>query len=381
MTPLTTPERIMSQKMALCIDEVFFGVLLMGLKVVEAQPGEMLCDTMETDGKTLWWCDKYVAPLTDDFLKGLLAHEVMHNASLHHIRRGNRDPKRWNIACDAAVDHLLHEAGFQVPDNFALMPDWDWAKGLSAEQIYHDMPNHPPPPGGGGGKPRPGTTVDAPAGEDPSTLEAEMKITIKQAAMMQQSADRRKGKETGWLSGFIDSVCEPKVPYSELLKKFFSPLIPSDTTWARPNRRFVHAGLYLPGQLKDGIGEGIVFFDSSGSCMQDWPQFRGDLEYIFNQVRPERVHVIMCDSSVKGVQTYEQGEEFIPNVMGGGGSDFRPAFALVEEMGLRPEWAIVLSDMHIDFPSTAPNYPVIAVSTTSTSGPAWAENIFMDRAE
>ena len=382
MTELSISDRIMQQRVALCLDEPFFGVLLMRLKVVEVQPGQMGINTMATDGETLWWCAAYVGGLSKPKLKGLLVHEVLHNALLHHTRRGTRDPKKWNIAADAAIDHIAKDAGFDVPDSFADDPKWDWAKGLTVETIYARLPVSPPRSGqgkgeGGGegeGKPRPGGVKDAASGNK-SAVEADMKLALKQAEMTQRSHDRRRGKDSGWLKGVIEETCVPKVRWQDVLRRFLSPTTPFDQSWARPSRRYAHQGLYLPGTIKHGTGEGVVFFDSSGSCTADWPQFRGELEAIFEDVAPERVSVLMCDTKVQNIQVYEQGDPFIPKVYGGGGSDFRPAFEAVDKMPTQPQWAVVLSDMEINFPAEAPPYPVLAVSTTGKKGPAWAENI------
>jgi hypothetical protein len=53
-------------------------------------------------------------------LAGVLAHEVMHPAFQHHTRRGDRERKRWNMACDYAIHPLLQEAGLALPKNILI---------------------------------------------------------------------------------------------------------------------------------------------------------------------------------------------------------------------------------------------------------------------
>jgi hypothetical protein len=43
----------------------------------------------------------------------------MHCAALHHTRREGRDLRRWNIACDHAINPLLVAAGFELPKGTA----------------------------------------------------------------------------------------------------------------------------------------------------------------------------------------------------------------------------------------------------------------------
>ena len=45
----------------------------------------------------------------------VLAHEVAHPALQHHTRRRDRSPKRWNMACDYAINPLLIDAGLLIP--------------------------------------------------------------------------------------------------------------------------------------------------------------------------------------------------------------------------------------------------------------------------
>ena len=47
---------------------------------------------------------------------------------------------------------------------------------------------------------------------------------------------------------------------------------------------------------------------------------------------------------------------------GGGGTDFRPLFAKIEELGYKPDVLIMLTDTFGTFPDTPPDYPVIWAS-------------------
>jgi predicted metal-dependent peptidase len=58
----------------------------------------------------------------------------MHPALHHHVRRSGRDPKRWNVACDFAINPLLVDAGLSLPDGVLIDNRF---RGMSAEQIYN----------------------------------------------------------------------------------------------------------------------------------------------------------------------------------------------------------------------------------------------------
>lgn len=89
--------------------------------------------TMATDGVSLLWNPEFVETLNAATLAGTLAHEVMHPALRHHLWRSGRDPKRWNIACDYAINPLLVDAGLSLPESVPLENQF---REMSADQIY-----------------------------------------------------------------------------------------------------------------------------------------------------------------------------------------------------------------------------------------------------
>jgi predicted metal-dependent peptidase len=72
---------------------------------------------MATDGVTLFYNPSFVDTLNSATLVGVLAHEVMHPALQHHLRRSTRNPRRWNIACDYAINLLLLGERLSLPES------------------------------------------------------------------------------------------------------------------------------------------------------------------------------------------------------------------------------------------------------------------------
>jgi predicted metal-dependent peptidase len=52
----------------------------------------------------------------------------------HHTRRGGRNPRRWNMACDYAINPMLLDAGLTLPKDVLLDNRF---RGMSAERIYN----------------------------------------------------------------------------------------------------------------------------------------------------------------------------------------------------------------------------------------------------
>jgi predicted metal-dependent peptidase len=127
-TPIS--RRIQKARTALVLDHPFFGSLLFRLKDCEYRS----IQTMATDGLSLYNNPDFVETLNAATLAGTLAHEVMHPALHHHVRRSGRDPKQWNMGYDFATNPLLIDAGLTLPEGVLLDNRF---RGMSAEQIYN----------------------------------------------------------------------------------------------------------------------------------------------------------------------------------------------------------------------------------------------------
>jgi predicted metal-dependent peptidase len=128
--PLSGMVRIQKARTTLLLDHPFFGALLFRLG---AQARSSIA-TMATDGVSLYFNPQFVETLSAAEIAGTLAHEVMHPALQHHTRRGGRNPRRWNIACDYAINPMLVDAGLTLPKDVLLDNRF---RGMSAERIYN----------------------------------------------------------------------------------------------------------------------------------------------------------------------------------------------------------------------------------------------------
>jgi predicted metal-dependent peptidase len=120
------------RRTALLLDHPFFGSLLFRLKGQECRS----IPTMATDGVSLYYNPEFVDTQNSATLAGVLAHEVMYPALHHHVRRSERDSRRWNEACDYAINPLLLDAGLRLPDGILVDNRF---REMSAEQIYNQL--------------------------------------------------------------------------------------------------------------------------------------------------------------------------------------------------------------------------------------------------
>ncbi|MGF6836446.1 putative metal-dependent peptidase [Paraburkholderia youngii] len=401
--------RISKQRTALVLDQPFFGALALRLKVVE----DPSCRTFWTDGESLGYNPAYLGGLNDLETRGVLAHEVLHVANGHCWRQGDRDPKLWNDACDYAINPIVLDAGMLLPKGVFVDARF---KGKSAEEIYgilaqekqqkekqqgngkkddgkpdaqpgqQSTPQSAQQPGGtpGGNSPpqsangattrsatpESGTSPEAAPscgevrqyrGDDKAQKEADWKVAVLQAA----KAAKMRGGLGGSLEGMVQVAAEPVVDWRAILQRFAQESSPTDYTFAMPNRRYLHMGLYLPSLNEPAVGDAVFVRDSSGSVFDETQaQFDAEILVVNETVRPRRLIVLDCDTRVKQVQIFERGDavDLLP-VRGGGGTSFVDPFKRLADEGIQPTFLVYLTDMDGAFPTDEPSYPVLWAST------------------
>lgn len=116
-------------RIALVAEHPFFGSLALRL-TLKADPA---CRDLWTNGREMGFNPAWVAVQSRATLEAAQAHEMLHLACGHHTRRKGRDEKRWNRACDFAVNLLLKDAGFTLPKGFVCDERY---LDMSADEIF-----------------------------------------------------------------------------------------------------------------------------------------------------------------------------------------------------------------------------------------------------
>lgn len=355
---------------------VFFATLALRLK----QKANWDAETAQTDGKVLEYNPEYVMSLSPEQRRGLVAHEVMHNAMSHPSRRGSRDLGRFNIACDLAINPVLEEAGMQLPPGGLFPGRGQYEKlpvGLSAEEYFARLPEEQGQEGDGQGKEggnggndpgKCGGVVDTGDNAQQQASEAGWKVAVAQAA----NVAKGRGELPGGLARMVGDLLEPKVPWQEVLREFISRALTSrdDYSWSAPNRRFIAQGLYLPSLRSESLGEVVVAIDTSGSIGEaELKTFGGELNGIL-ECRPCKVHVVYCDARVRRVDEWEPSDgPLVLEPVGGGGTSHRPVWDWLAEHDIDPAAVVCLTDGYTSF-GDDPGVPVLcALTPESTAEP------------
>jgi len=385
----------------LIIDKPFLGALVLRLPMVEADAN--WCRTTATDARALYYNPRYIESLSLEQTKFILAHEALHCALSHFNRRQHRVKRRWDVACDYAVNPLLLADGLAPPPGALVMPFYE---GMTAEEIYpyikdndsddtldqhlyddNDQPESPgrgsqgpraeggdgsheapPPPAqgnAGGGEqddaPPPGGRGKAPPPPPLSPSEREaLGVQWQQRLAGAAQQAMQAGKLGATMARLVDHLLQPQLPWRMLLARYMSATARTDYSFQRPSRR--EGAAILPSLHSKHIDIAVVL-DTSGSISADEMQeFVSEVNAIKAAINA-RITLHACDAALAetGPWVYEPWEEVrLPEKLpGGGGTDFAPAFSWAERLDRQPDLLLYFTDAKGAFPRTTPAFPVL----------------------
>lgn len=279
--------------------------------------------------------------------------------------------------CDYLINDALTEEGMTLPKGALLDKKYthtDW----TSERVYNDIPDSEVDNlfGRGDGATGSFDSAGAPGSAEAGDAEREWMQNVQDAVRAAQSASKLPAS----VRRLIPDITTPKADWRALLRRFVSDQVKTRQTWARPNRRFIGGGLYLPGTVREGMGAVVVGVDTSGSITDAvLARFAAEIRAIMEDCEPARVHVVYCDAAVGRVDTFEHGEDIVMEPVGGGGTDFRPVFERVA----REDWPVVcavyLTDLAGTFPDDAPAYPVLWAAYGAGGAVApWGETVVIE---
>lgn len=365
MTRLTAEQRVQKSHVALMNDPkycLYSGIFMLGKTEVSDE-----IPTACTDGRNTYYGRKFVDKLKDSDLKGLILHENLHKAFRHttvwkHLYK--QDGQLANMACDFVINLMIHDSDPQgamvsLPEGGCLDEKY---RGMDAGEVFRLLKQQKQQ-GGGSGKGN-GDGEDEQAGgqgfdehdwesadalseDEKQALAREVDQALRQGALL-------AGKLNGNVPREITEAMEAKVNWKEVLADFVNSICndKDNSTWRRPNRRWVDQNVYMPSAIGEAVGRIVVAIDMSGSIGQaEVGQFLGELLSICNHVQPEGIDLMYWDTEICAHEKYERGDyEAIMSSTkpaGGGGTSAECIPKYIEQHKLNPECVIVLTDGYI----------------------------------
>jgi len=334
-------ERLTKIKITLLTEYPFFGVLALYFDYKFSED----IDTAATDGKSIFFNEKWIEKLTDGELSFVIAHEILHNALSHFDRRKNRNPQLFNIAADYAIHAILkdfEDYHFKMPPN-ALYSDM--FNKMCAEQIYEYFVRNK-------------VKVDIPIMFDDHSLwnnssitEAEWDSRMLSAARLASS--KLNGKPPELISNLLNKITPPKKDWRTLLNELIMPET-SDYSFNPPDKRYSDYDFILPDfNSSDETVENIAFFiDISGSMKESQIiEVYSEILGCISQFGNLKGYLGYFNTGVLNFMPFEDINDVLINIpLKGGGTNFDAPFEYIKENNLNIRTIVILTDGDADFP-------------------------------
>lgn len=411
-------DRLEKARIDILLDHPYFASALLQLPI-RGTWDDAIRNAVVTDGRRIVYRFDLVAALLRPKVRLLVLHALAHVLLDHPTRGGARGWPLWTMACDIAVDELLGILGEIEPaaSNGGARPPGS----RSAEEIYDDLersarvrasapersplaaPSPPPPaPSATDGmlpSEPPGGMDDAEraereaflrvAGDAEGPTELEIDTLRTGFRVDADRAIRAAGTAAGTGSGEIEAGRRRTVDWRSELAQFLRSHVDRSWTLARPNRRHLWRGIYLPGLAPVEGGRIVVAIDTSGSMSDEaLGQVLGEIDALRREIAGDLV-VLQFDADVQAVAEYAGvddadaniGSTRIMRILGRGGTDLRIPFEWAEgevRNGREVSALIVCTDGYGPLPDRAPaETPVLFLLTPAHAAPGFGRRLVL----
>jgi predicted metal-dependent peptidase len=319
-----------------------------------------------TDGLNVRYSPTFVATLSEPELRFVILHENAGHKAYKHMRMWRHlwkdNPRLANIAADHFVNLSLVDTdageGFITMPKVGVQPDPQF-RGWSVQQIFEYLkqeqdPDNPDGPGGQDGEDGGFDQHDWKSAGEMSDQQAEEQAReIDQALRQGEMVARKMGKGKGASSMLVQDLLTPKVDWRAVLREFITQTCAGrdESTWRRPNRRYLADDVYMPSMESTTMGELVVGIDTSGSCFTGSviSRFASELAAIIEQVKPSKVRVLYWDCGICAEQIFEDGQFALGALKpsGGGGTDGSSVSTYLRAKNIVPEAIVQFTDGYV----------------------------------
>jgi len=315
---------------------------------------------------------------SDEHITYLYAHTLLHIVLKHPYRQKTRDTNIWNMSCDLVINNILdtfENIGFK-PDDEIL--DLDLADKC-VEEVYEILYKKEEEEQNQDSQSTEEQDSEAkiapdPKGDKEAYIYDESKRDLEEVADEKTNqGDQEKldgiiiqaltiAKKTshkyGGLQIEIDTLIRPDISLQDVLKEYLTAsLFEKQTTFSRPNKRYIHTGLYLSGTKKsDELIEVYIALDSSSSVsLEEYKKFLGIIQDVCEGFYEYKVTIMPFDKYVKSehiisfdsFNPINQKDLYIPK--SDGGTNFDEVLRYFKNTEIRAEnLLMVLSDGEFD---------------------------------
>ena len=385
------------------------------------------CRTLATDGQILCYQPSALLRLYREnprYLNRLYLHSVFHCLFRHLWMQGKRDPVLWHVACDIAVENVLdnlHRKSVERPLTYlrrrayesiategrvvAAAPAYRWlvtqTPGVQkqlAREFYADDHRLWP-------KPR----TDQPNAPIPLPQKSWQKISERMQTELEMR-DKEAGQGAGTLAQQIKAANRSRRSYRDFLRRF---CVLREEVHLDPDTfdlNFYTYGLSLYGNLpllepnetreSKKIEEIALVVDTSYSTSGELVRaFLAETYALLKQrenfFHRMNLHILQADDKVQSDELVTSEEDLIRvmehfELKGGGGTDFRPAFAYVNRLCEEKKFQnlrglLYFTDGMGIYPARRPPYETaflfLGDRFDAAAVPPWAMKLVLDEEE
>ena len=376
-----------------------------------------------TDGFCLYYHPQYLGGMYREeriLVNRAYLHIVLHCIFRHLIRREGREKERWNLSCDivaeSMIDSMQHRSVRRskswlrretyrklrermkvlTPDRvYGVLERWELSEQelrQLAEEFYVDDHCYWPE-------------------DDDRKRQNEIENRWKNQSEQMETEMETFSKEASQASGnLLEQVRvenRERFDYRQFLRKF--SVLKEEMTVDEDSFDYVFYsyGLRLYGNMPliepqewkevQKVEEFVIVIDTSMSCSGDLvKKFLEETYSVLSEnnsfFRRVNIHIIQCDDEVKTDQkitSQEELKEYMDNLelWGEGGTDFRPAFAYVEELKEKHEFSrlrglIYFTDGQGIYPAKKPGFETAFVFMKEdyeyVNVPPWAMKLILE---
>lgn len=352
-------------------------------------------------------------------------HAVLHCVFRHLWKRrpkGEEDRALWDLACDVAMESVLDSLphrGIHLPQSYLRRNFYEALRGrmkvLTAEGVYRALSERRPPERELGALMRefriddhsfwPDPAQKPPAGA-PSPRQKWEEISRKMQTSM-ETFSRDAAQQSEAVLQQVRVANRERHDFRRFLKKFavlheelrldpdaFDPIL-----YTYGMRLYGNLPLIEPQETKETrkIEDFVIAVDTSMSCsgrlvkafLEQTYAILKDTESFFRRVN---IHIIQCDEAVRSDRVVTNAEELQDymdhfELIGSGGTDFRPVFRYVDELlekkaFRRLRGLLYFTDGRGVFPERRPPYDTAFVflreDYTGAEVPPWAMKLVLE---
>jgi predicted metal-dependent peptidase len=329
----------------------YSGILMIGKTEVDDN-----IPTACTNGKDVKFGRGFVASLNDPQLRGLILHEAKHKMYRHlltwkHLHK--QDSMRANMACDYVINLEIKDES-ERSNKFVVLPDGalidEKYRGLNSAEVFALLPEQEGGKGGGGGEgfdEHDWEGAESLNEEEKTALAKEIDQAIRQGAIL-------AGKVGGNIDRSFTDLMSAKVDWREALREFVSSVSQGkdDSTWRKPNRRWLQHDIYMPSTISESMGRVVVAIDTSGSIYGEvLNRFISEVASVMQNMNPEQVDLLYWDSEVAGHEVYglNDADRMTASTKpkGGGGTTPSCITRYMRKHKIEPVCAIILTDGYV----------------------------------